>query len=311
MMSRWSYVQRASFVTWVIFRTLFSVLFARIMKRKTIPGPERLRLMLEELSGSFLKFGQILSLQVDTLPREYCDALLNLLDRVPPFPRDQVREVFIRDRGKPPEEIYLEFDYTPLAAASIGQVHRARLADSTPVAVKVQRPGIEAVFMRDAALLRGFVKVALFLKISSLYFMRDLIGEFNYWLLDELDYHREASYAEVLERNARETPTEKVPRIYWELTGTRILTMDFLQGYSVTEYLRLRDRKDLHRLEELNQIGFDPSKFVSNVINNFLSDAFRFGVYHADLHPANLLIMKDNVVGYVDFGIVGRMTSPT
>jgi len=309
MMSRWSYLLRAFFIAWVCFRTLLAVVIARILRRKTIPGPERLRLMLEELSGSFLKFGQILSLQVDTLPREYCDALLSLLDRVPPFPRDQVREVFIKDLGKPPEELYQEFDYSPLAAASIGQVHRARLADSTLVAVKVQRPGIEEIFMRDAALLRGFVKVVLFFKITTLYFMRDLIGEFNHWLLDELDYRREASYAEVLERNARETPTESVPRIHWHLTGTRILTMDFLVGYSVSEYLRLRDRKDLHRLEELNQIGFDPSKFVSNVINNFLSDAFRFGVYHADLHPANLLIMKDNVVGYVDFGIVGRMTS--
>ncbi len=308
MMSRWSYVQRALYVVWVCFRNLAEVFAARILRRRTIPGPERLRLMLEELSGSFLKFGQILSLQVDALPREYCDALLSLLDRVPPFAREHVRDTFITELGKPPEDLYMEFDYSPIAAASIGQVHRARLFDSSPVAVKVQRPGIEEIFTRDAALLRLFVNVVFLLKISSLYFMRDPVREFNDWLRDELDYRREASYAEVLERNSRETPNERVPRIHWQLTGGRVLTMDFLEGYSVMEYLRLRDRHDLHRLEELNQIGFDPSKFVSNVINNFFSDAFKFGVFHADLHPANLLIMKDNVVGYVDFGIVGSMT---
>ncbi len=308
MMSRWRNIQRAAFVLWVCIRNLAEVFAARVFHRSTIPGPERLRLMLEELSGSFLKFGQILSLQVDALPREYCDALLNLLDRVPPFPRAEVREVFIRELGKPPEDIYREFDYSPIASASIGQVHRARLADSSPVAVKVQRPGIEQIFMRDAALLRLFVQAVFALKVTTLYFMRDPVREFNDWLQDELDYRREASYAEVLERNARETPNERVPRIHWQFTGARVLTMDFLEGYSVMEYLRLRDRRDVHRLEELNQIGFDPSQFVSNVINNFLSDAFRFGVFHADLHPANLLIMKDNVVGYVDFGIVGSMT---
>ncbi len=308
MMSRWSYIQRALFVVWVGVRNLAEIYIARLLQRPTIPGPERLRLLLEELSGSFLKFGQILSLQVDALPREYCDALLNLLDRVPPFPREQVKEVFIAELGKAPEDIYQEFDYTPIASASIGQVHRARLPDSSPVAVKVQRPGIEGIFMRDAALLRLFVRAVFALRITTLYFMRDPVREFNDWLLDELDYRREASYAEVLERNARETPNEKVPRIHWEYTGARVLTMDFLEGYSVMEYLRLRDRRDIHRLDELKGIGFDPSTFVSNVINNFLSDAFRFGVFHADLHPANLLIMKGNVVGYVDFGIVGSMT---
>jgi len=308
MMPRWSYIQRAAFVIRVCLRNLIEIYVARALRRPTIPGPERLRVMLEELSGSYLKFGQILSLQVDALPREYCDALLNLLDRVPPFPRAQVRDVFLSELGKPPEDLYLEFDYSPIASASIGQVHRARLLDSTPVAVKVQRPGIESIFMRDAALLRLFVKAVFALRITTLYFMRDPVQEFNDWLQDELDYRREASYAEVLERNSRETPNERVPRIHWEFTSARVLTMDFLEGYSVMEYLRLRERRDVHRLEELDRIDFDPSQFVSNVINNFLSDAFKFGVFHADLHPANLLIMRGNVVGYVDFGIVGSMT---
>ncbi len=302
------FLQRAFQVFWICLRHISVVVLDRILKRRGIPGPERLRMLLEDLSGSFLKFGQILSLQVDALPREYCDALLNLLDRVPPFPLDQVRDIFIDQLGKPPEALYSEFEYAPFASASIGQVHRAFLHDATPVAVKVQRPGIRNVFRRDTILLNVFVRVAFLLRIKSLYFMRDPVQEFNDWLEDELDYRREASYAEVLGRNAKDTPCETVPRIHWQLTSERILTLDFLSGYSVMEYLRLVESGDEERLSELSAIGFDPSVFVSNVINNFLSDAFKFGVFHADLHPANLLIMDNNVVGYVDFGIVGSMT---
>ncbi len=302
------FLQRAFQVAWICWRHLWEIALERILKRPKVPGPERLRALLEELSGSFLKFGQILSLQVDALPREYCDALLNLLDRVPPFSNEHVRRIFLEEFGQPPEALYREFDYTPLASASIGQVHKAFLKDSTKVAVKVQRPGIRDTFLRDTMLLNVFVRLVFFFRIKSLYFMRDPVQEFNYWILDELDYRREASYAEVLGRNARETPSETVPRIHWQLTTGRVLTLGFLEGYSVMEYLRLVETGDQQGLQELEAIGFDPSQFVSNVINNFLSDAYKFGVFHADLHPANLLIMQDNVVGYVDFGIVGSMT---
>jgi ubiquinone biosynthesis protein len=308
MMERLQYIRRGLVVAWILLRNGAEIAWERLRKRPGMSGPTRLRRMLEEMSGAFLKFGQILSLQVDALPREYCDALLNLLDRVPPFPSEQVRAIFINEWGKPPEQLYREFEYQPIASASIGQVHRAMLHDSRQVAVKVQRPGIEEIFLRDNALLRVFVRVVFLLKVKSLYFMRDPVQEFSDWVQDELDYRREASYAEILGRNARHTPSETVPAIHWDLTGRRILTMDFLEGSSVMEYLRLVERGDSARLAQLKEIGFDPSQFVSNVINNFLSDAFRFGVFHADLHPANLLIMRNNVVGYVDFGIVGTMT---
>ena len=308
MRAQLEYFQRALQVAWVCIRNLAEILWERLLNRPGIPGPQRLRLLLQELGGSFLKFGQILSLQVDSLPRAYCEALLNLLDRVPPIGRNDVKLVFAGEFAKSPEELYQEFNYVALASASIGQVHRAVLHDSTIAAVKVQRPGVQETFRRDAVLLRLFIRLIFFLKIRSLYFMRDPVREFNEWLGDELDYRREAAYAQVLGRNAKQTPTEKVPRIYWDLTSSRILTMDFLEGFSVMEYLRLIEKHDEQQLSGLKAIGFDPPRFVSNVINNFLSDAFRFGIFHADLHPANLLILKDNVVGYVDFGIVGHLT---
>jgi ubiquinone biosynthesis protein len=267
-----------------------------------------LRLLLEELGGSYLKFGQILSVQVDSLPREYCKALLNLLDRVPPFRKAEVHQVFLQEFGRPPEELYKEFDYTPIASASIGQAHRAVLQDSTLVAVKVQRPGIQELFRRDAVLLQVFIRIVFLLRIRSLYFMRDPVREFQDWLEDELDYRREAAYAQGLGRNAQQSLVEKIPRIHWTLTTSRVLTMDFLTGVSVTQYLRMVEQGDHAGIRNLEAIGFIPSKFVSNVINNFMSDAFRYGLFHADLHPANLLILKDNVVGYVDFGIVGHLT---
>ena len=308
MMSKFQYLFRAFQIAWVCLRNLLEIVLARLGSAQAVAGPDRLRLLLEELGGSFLKFGQILSLQIDTLPREYCDALLNLLDRVPPFSQGEVWKVFAEELGNTPENLFQEFHPEPLASASIGQVHRAVLKDSTVVAVKVQRPGVQEVFRRDAILLNLFVRIIFYFKIRSLYFMRDPVREFNDWLQDELDYRREAAYGEVLGRNAANTPTESVPKIHWNLTTSRVLTMDFLEGPSVLEYLRMVEEGDEQRLAEMDQIGFDPPTFISNVITNFLSDAFRFGVFHADLHPANLLILKDNVVGYVDFGIVGHLT---
>jgi ubiquinone biosynthesis protein len=280
----------------------------RHLRKQDPRGPDLIRLAFEQLGGSYIKFGQILSLQIDTLPREYCDALLSLLDRVPQFPREQVESILTEELKANPSQVFREFDYKAIASASIGQVHRATLHDGTLVAVKVQRPGIRIIFERDNLLLRIFIKVVFALRIRSMYFMRDPVRELSTWTLDELDYRREASYAKLLGDNAVNTPTERVPKIYWELTTSRVLTMDFLNGPSVATYLRMLDENNEAGLAALKATGFIPSVFSSNVIANFLSDAFRFGVFHADLHPANLLILPNNVVGYVDFGIVATLT---
>lgn len=301
------YVQRLSQILRVVLRQLAELAHRR-WKRQPLDGPTLLREGLEQIGGSFVKFGQILSLQVDTLPREYCDALLELLDRVPTASREQVLEVFRAEFNVLPEDLYARFDYQALASASIGQVHKARLRDGTLVAVKVQRPGVHYDFHRDVLLMRCFIWLVFLFRVKSLYFMRDPVRELSTWTRDELDYRREAAYCNLLGLNAADSPTERIPKIYWELTTSRILTMEFLEGPTVSTYLKMVERGDEVELARLRAQGFSPAVFSANVISNFLRDAFTFGAFHADLHPANLLILPDNVVGYVDFGIVATLT---
>jgi ubiquinone biosynthesis protein len=291
----------------VVLRQL-TLLARRRLAGQPVLGHLLLREGFEKVGGSFLKLGQIMALQVDILPKEYCDALLSLLDRVPTSSCEEVAGVFVAEFGRPPEELYSEFDYVAIGSASIGQVHWAKLRDGTPVAVKVRRPGVLQMFHRDTLLLQSFVWLIFLFRVRTLYFVRDLVREQVTWTRDELDYRREASHCDMVGRNAVDSVTERIPKVFWHLTGSRILTMEFLQGTSVSAYLRLVENNDQAALAKLKNIGFDPGVFCGNVITNFLRDAFRFGVFHADLHPANLLILPDNVVGYVDFGIVAKLT---
>lgn len=301
------YLERLMQVIVVVTRLLTRALRRRIAHRPIL-GHLLLREGLETLGGSFLKFGQVLSLQVDILPREYCDALLSLLDRVPTCSREEIAGVFIAEFGKPPEQLYTDFDYTAIGSASIGQVHKAKLSDGTPVAVKVRRPGVMHAFNRDNLLLLSLVKLIFLLRLKTLYFVRDLVREQVTWIRDELDYRREATHCDLVGRNATDTPTERIPKVFWELTTSRVLTMEFLRGTSVAAYLRLLENNDREAMAKLREIGFNPGVFCENVITNFMRDAFRHGIFHADLHPANLLILPNNVVGYVDFGIVAKLT---
>lgn len=280
---------------------------ARVVPLARLSGPVRFRRLFEDLGGSFVKFGQMLALQPDIVSLEYCDELFNLLDRMAPFPYEFVEQVFREELGQSPTAIFDHIDVEPVATASIGQVHAAVL-HGRKVAVKVQRPGIEADFDGDLRLLTIAMRLIRRLQLQSLYWVLDPGGEFISWTREELDYRREARYAEQLRRNAVGNPQERVPEIFWDLTTRRTLVMEYMSGTTVLDYLRALSTNDELTIYRLRADGFESNLFARHIIDNFLGDAFQYGVFHADLHPANLLVLPDNVIGYVDFGITGVLS---
>lgn len=282
-------------------------LLARLLRSQPLPGPVRFRMMLEELGGSFIKLGQMLALQPDILSLEYCNALFTLLDRVTPFPYADVERTFVEEFGRPPHELFDTFDHRPLATASIGQVHVATLG-GRKLAVKVRRPSVERDFAGDLRLITILTTVIRRLRIARLYWLLDPLDEFVAWTHEELDYRIEARYMAQLHRNARDNPRERIPAVLWEYTTRRILVADFLDGDTVLSYLRMREAGDEMLRQRMLAAGIVPHQVARNIIDNFLGDVFQHGIFHADLHPANLLIMSGNVVGYIDFGITGAIS---
>lgn len=267
-----------------------------------LSGPRRFRQMIEEIGGTFIKFGQMLAMQSDLIPLEYCAALFSLFDQVPPFDYSEVEKIFLEDLENPPLEIFESFDPHPIATGSIGQVHVATLR-GRKVAVKVRRPTIASDFQADIAAMKFTVGTVKLFRIRALYWIMAPTEEFIAWTQDELDYRREAHYMDELGRNARDNEHEKVPAVFWSCTTARILTVEYLDGVTISEYLR-----QMENGKPQVSPDFSPRIFAARLIDNFLGDAFRHGMFHADLHPGNLMILPGNVVGYIDFGISGVLS---
>jgi ubiquinone biosynthesis protein len=261
-------------------------------------------MFFEDLGGTFIKFGQMLALQPDILSLEYCNELFNLLDRCSPFDYSHIERIFVEEVGKTPAEIFDSFESQPLATASIGQVHVARL-HGRKVAVKVQRPSVETDFAGDIRLMVATINLIKRLRLSFIYWMIEPISEFVAWTREELDYRSEARYMEQLRRNAQNNLHERVPEVIGEYSTRRILVTEFFEGDTVLAYLRAIENHDELMFHRLKTSGFDAHQIARHIIDNFLGDAFQYGIFHADLHPANLMILPNNVVGYVDFGITG------
>src|SRR5689334_13717274 len=312
-MTFWLSLRRLAYITLVITRHVLAhlggMLLARLLLRSPLPlsGPARLRAALEELGGSFIKFGQMLALQPDILSLEYCNGLFDLLDRITPFDYADVEQIFLAEIGKRPVEIFDSFEPVPIATASIGQVHVAYL-DGRKVAVKVQRPNVERDFAGDIRLMSAAMTLIKRLHVRSLYWMLEPTGEFLRWTHEELDYRYEARYMERLRRNASKNPHERVPEVFWPYTTRRTLVCEFFEGETMLSYLRALESGDEKRVESIQRIRFEPDRTARNIIDNFLGDVFQHGMFHADLHPANLMILPDNTVGYIDFGITGTIS---
>ncbi len=280
---------------------------ARRLPNARLTGPERLRTLFEDLGGTFVKFGQMLALQPDVLPLAYCNALFKLLDRIAPVPWEAAEAIFRQELGRSPGEVFDAVERAPIATASVGQVYAGFLG-GRKVAIKIQRPNVEREFAADIRLMIVTLRLIRALRIRAGYWLVDPVSEFIAWSREELDYRYEARYGEELYLLAAHNPAQRVPEVYAEFTTRRTLVAEYLNGTTLLGYLRALEEGDEVLPRRLAARGFDRHRFAAAIVDNFIGDAFRHGIYHADLHPANLIILDGSQVGYIDFGITGQMS---
>ena len=258
---------------------------------------QRLREMLDELGPTFVKFGQLLSTRPDIVPPDIIVELRKLQDEVTPVPFSQVREVVEQELGQPIERLFLEFDETPIAAASIGQVHAAVLPNGRRVAVKVQRPTAPRQIEADLGLLYQAAKIAKD-RVRALDFVdaKQLVDEFGRSLREELDYRVEAKNAQAFHRHFAGDRHVEVPRVFSSYSGARVLTLEFLEGTQIADLdLEVTPMEDRRRLAYL-------------MAEAWMAMIFRHGFFHGDPHPANVLVLAPDRIGLVDFGQAGKLT---
>lgn len=257
---------------------------------------KRLRATLEGLGPAFVKFGQLLSLRRDMLPEVYIEELQRLQDDVAVFPGEQAREIVERELGKSVHALFTSFDETPLAAASIGQVHTAQLIDGTSVVVKVQRPGIEPIIHADVRIMRFLARqLERYVPESRRFGPGDLVEEFARLINEELDYQVEARNGDLLRENLQDDKHVFVPRIFWEQTSRRVLTMERSFGKKLT-HIPSSEQESRRRVAQA-------------LMASFLKQVFEDGFFHGDPHPGNVFLLEDGRLCFHDFGIMGRLSA--
>jgi predicted unusual protein kinase regulating ubiquinone biosynthesis (AarF/ABC1/UbiB family) len=285
-----------------LFTFLCRLLIGR--PRQLLPPPfqNNVRDFIQNLGGIFVKLGQMLALRSDLLSREYRDAFLDLIDRAPAFSYEQVEATFLHEFGRLPQAIFDSFEERPFATGSIGQVHRACRGDKV-FAVKVRRPSSELTFAADVMVLRAFAAIIRWSCWRRVAWLETPLREFVGWTQDELDYRREAENARALAERGH-FADGVIPKVL--LATEQIIAFDFLNGPTVLEQLRPRHHQDLPGIS-LSRV-VDHNQIAGNLIHHFLQNALGQGIFHADPHPGNLLILSGNRVGYVDFGICGVLS---
>ena len=258
---------------------------------------EELAKDLESLGPTFIKLGQLLSSRGDLLPPAYLAALARLQDEVAPFSFAEVQPIVEAELGVRISKAFAEFESTPIAAASLGQVHRARLRDGRPVAVKVQRPGIREQVLED---LEAFREIAAFLDrhsaLGGRYELEKMVEEFRKTILGELDYRQEASNLEAVGRQMREFPRIVVPAPVADYTTSRVLTMDYIRGEKITA------------LSPLRRLELDGHALAEELFRAYLQQILIDGFFHADPHPGNVFLAEDGRIALLDLGMVARIS---
>lgn len=255
-----------------------------------------IRESLLELGPTFIKVGQLFSTRADIFPSEYVAELAKLQDRVPAFSYETTAKIIEQEFGKSISELFAHFDPTPLAAASLGQVHKAQLANGTEVVVKVQRPGLKKLFEIDLQILE---KIAYYFQNHPRWGQgRDWLGiyaECCKILWQEVDYLREGQSADTFRRNFRGEDWVKVPRVYWRYTSAQVLTLEYVPGIKISHY------------EALEAAGLDRKKLAQLGAKAYLHQLLNNGFFHADPHPGNLAVTADGAIIFYDFGMMGEI----
>lgn len=267
-------------------------------------GPRRFARLMERLGPTTTKIGQYLALRPDLLPPAYCDELLSLVDHARPFDWPDVCRVVEAELGRPPDALFIRFERAPFAAGSLAQVHRARTPEGEEVVVKVQRPDMEARIARDLRRLRRIAGVLTRINLHLPVSATDIVDEVEQWLTQEVDFAHELDNAGRLWRLAAGSAIHVVPRAYPALSSRRVLTYDHLEGKALSTIL-----EDVRRRRRSEDPGDPPMpdeglrRFAGNLVRASLTQMFRHHFFHADLHPGNLLVLPDDRVGFLDFGL--------
>ncbi len=259
--------------------------------------PERFRMALEELGPTFIKLGQVLSTRPDLISPKYLSELAKLQDNVPPFPFAEVEEIFLSETGKKPSELFQEFNEQPMAAASIGQAHRARIKDDKEVVIKVQRPNIENTIAVDLEILAHLASLMeQYLEELQGHRPSAVIDEFARSLSLEIDYTVELASIQRFAKQFEGNKTIYVPLVYAELSTERILTLEYIEGIKTSKINTLRKQ------------GYDLKIIAERGANLVMEQIFVHGFFHGDPHPGNIFILPGNITCFLDFGMMGRLS---
>jgi predicted unusual protein kinase regulating ubiquinone biosynthesis (AarF/ABC1/UbiB family) len=272
-------------------------------RKKTAPEELRhsegaaLRQKLLSLGPTFIKIGQTLATRADILPVEYIQELSKLQDEVPPFPSEQARSIIENELKAKVEDIFSSFEDQPVAAASLGQVHRATLRTGQVVAVKVQRPDIEGQIEFDIMVLRRIAhRLDRYPNLIRGVDWQGTLDEFRTTISEEMDYEQETRNAETFRKNFAEWKEVYVPKIYDVFSTRRVIVMEFIEGVKVTD------------TESVSAAGYNPHEVVKLLARTYLKQLLEDGFFHADPHPGNLRLMEDGRIAFFDFGMVGRLS---
>jgi predicted unusual protein kinase regulating ubiquinone biosynthesis (AarF/ABC1/UbiB family) len=299
----WLVIMRAIKIIWYFAGFLIGLQLDQSVGTLEINRTRRanqLRELITALGPTYIKVGQALSTRPDLIRQDFLDELIKLQDQLPPFNTDVAFQIIESQLRKPIEDLYREISPEPIAAASLGQVYKARLYSGEEVAVKVQRPNLLPMITLDLFLMRWAATwITPFLPLNLGHNLMIVVDEFGVKLFEEIDYINEGRNAEKFAANFQDDPDIKVPAIYWRYTSRNVLTLEWINGIKLTD------------LEGIRRAGLEPDNIIKICVNAGMRQLLEFGLFHADPHPGNLFVMADGRMAFIDFGMMDQLTQHT